>query len=525
MSLLKTGKRSNTGPLSVRVPDTSTNVVALIKRVLAPPLGSNRYPSLSVVFLSKCTIPYIYKKGSDGNLVTEKDEYEPLEIEGGGETTFVSIYSVPAGVGPGDLVFIEGLFYTAWRKADSSGKSFTCVKISKYEIPFVPTEILKIPRANRLPDVNRDVLCAGRSFDVAAAPYMFFAVQVTKNPVVEADGEAYGEFQIPEVGDPNGYSFVPFTEKGQQPKGRIDSLTGGTDADNKVTDNQFAVCINAYESDIDSTGAVLLTVRCRLYSDSIQRFMIGGLWSKLGPVMAPHLHGVALCMSDPSKTANQIYDPSSGYNGAMFCSVSFFPDLAVIARSCGVQCTWDEAVAISGNVLKNPSDVKCSTYSNARVSQSTAINLMEYAGDATRLKQGADDGEIHFYVVANFTDGVRHALGEKELVLTQVFTKKFHEGNFVNSQVALAIYAVLSDKKSQYRIHDYLRVHADLPAPIDTLRKLDARRMLAAGEDERPKKAVEERPKKVAEERPKKVVEERRKKARVSEDEEEEESE
>lgn len=521
MSLLKSAKRSTTGALSVRVPDVSTSTVVLVRGVIPPPMGSNRYPSLSVVFLAACTIPYNYKKGTDTNTVTDQDKFAPIMIPGGGTTNFVSIFSVPFGISAGDIVAIDGLYFTAYEKADGKrGTSLTCVKIVKCETPFVPSEIWKIPRECRLPSMNRDVLVSGRMFESQHAPYTFFVVRITASPSSAEDGEAYGDFQVPAAKDINGYSFVPHQEnKNAAPKGRIDALTGGTNSENKVDDNQLVVCINGFDSESESSPAVLISVRCRLYSDSICRFMVGSLWTKLGPVMMPHLEGTALCVTDPSKTGNQIYDPNCGYNGALYASVTLFPNLAVTSKACGIPCTWDEAIAIGGKKLSTPNALVSGSFSNSVLSQATAVNLLEYTGDATRLKQAFEEGEVSFYVVANFLDKVRRDITSKKSSVITVCTEPNFEENFVNSEVAIAVYACVSEPTSPFRIHDYLRPYADMPAAIDTMRKQDAKRVHREELSKAPAASAPPSPVKMR--KPAKTS----KKARVAKQEEEEESE
>lgn len=461
----------------------------MVKRIIMPPEGSKRYPSVSVVFLSDCEVPYTYKKEKSGsnNLVSESDDFPPIKIGAGERTRFVSIYSVPAGIASGDIVVIGGLHFNAYKptSAATPSFSFSCINMAKCEVRVVPQMILDMPPAQRMFDPELDLARMGVERHVSASEenagaqggrWTFFAVFVEKGSSGAKEGMIIGEFQVPPINDTNSYSFLPHSDNKSVAATRQDALTGGSSAEGKVVDNQFLVCMQA-----EGAPPIMASVRCRLYSDSIDRFHVGAFWSQLGPVFLPNLFGVALCVSDPLKTQEQMYDSSDGIHGAMHAAVSFFPDLARIAAECGIECSWTEAETIARGGLANPVAISC--YSTQlpptlkALAQSTAINLLEFKGDASRIKQGVDEGDLALYVVSNMLDKCKRDIANKKASLLETFTETNYQDNFHASGVAVAIFVVVraSCPVEGVKIQDYIKVHADLPAAVDTMSMRAAR--------------------------------------------------
>jgi hypothetical protein len=439
---------------------------------------------VSVVFLSNCTVPYNFKKKKNdtNNLISESDEFQDIKVLAGEHTRFVSIFSVPAAINSGDIVMIVGLHFTAYKTSEDADAmtTFTCINMVKCETRVMPQLIWEMPPVQRMFDPELDMVRSGIAADPRSVNrWTFFAVFVEKGVSGAKDGTIYGEFQVPPINDTNSYSYLPYTDVKNAPQmERQDALTGGSSMDNKVLDNQLLVCMKR-----ENEAPIMASVRCRLYSDSTDRFHVGALWSQLGPVFVPSLYGVALCVADPSKTQEQIYDSSDGIQGAIHAAVSFFPDLSRIVVECGIECSWADADIISRGALANPSAVSSYTTQLPPVfkalAQSTAINLLEFKGDASRIKQGVDENEIALYVVSNMLDKCKRDIANKKSTLLDTFTEQDYSDNFHSNSVAVGIFAVVRSTNTieGVKIQDYIKVHVDLPAAVDTMGMRAAKRV------------------------------------------------
>ena len=484
-SIFKSAKRSQNARLSAKLPENSTHATVMVKRIKLPPEGSKRYPSISVVFLSDCEVPYNFKKEKNGgnNHVTNKDSFPPIKVNAGENTRFVSIFSVPAGIVSGDIVVISGLHFNAYKPSNEANASFSfsCVNMAKCEIRVIPQLILDMPSAQRMFDPELDINIMGvERPQLSGDRWTFFAVFVEKGVGGAKPGMIMGEFQVPPFNDTNSYSYLPHSDnKSTVSPVRQDVLTGGSSPEGKVVDNQFLVCMQA-----EDAAPIMVSVRCRLYSDSIERFHVGALWTQLGPVLVPNLFGVALCVCDPNKTQEQMYDSSDGIHGAMHAAVSFFPDHARIVPECGIECSWEEAEEIARGKLSDPSAVSC--YSTQlpptfkALAQSSAINLLEFKGDASRIKQGVEEGELALYVVSNMLEKCKRDIINKKATLLETFTEMNYTDNFQGNNVAVAIFVIVRDSTNMVegvKIQDYIKVHADLPAAVDTMSMRAAKRV------------------------------------------------
>lgn len=488
MSLLSRATPS-TGKLSTSIPEKSAQGKFYLRHVVAPVNGSKQYPSMSVVPLEKIAVPYNHKKSASGkNAVSEYEVFNDIILEAGGQTLFISMYSVPTELLPGTIIELRGITFNAYRSKDdpSTGSleidqtpmsceerkanpSFEAKQGGPCYQAMIPKVLGSIARENQTLHKERDVLSNYDilSMDLAKKkPYTFIAVRVVGENVPTDDGLCYGKFLLPNLDDPKTFAYVPFQKdnKAGAPKGEVLALSGGSQTDGTpgVRDLEFFVCQNG----IDGEAAFMVSARTKLYSDSIAYFQVGNKWKQLGPVFAKDLQGTAFCVVDPAKSKDQNFTRNENTIGAIACSTTFFPDLVTMARSLGISCKWEEALAIGG--ISDPTKVvSASPFKSSDIINVNAVNILGYSGDISRLKKGYEDGEVEFYAVSNLHDMAKDAIVDNPDRKVSTFS---NNKNFANNSPAIVIYALLKNPDGEIRIHDYLRSTPDLPAAVDTIR-------------------------------------------------------
>ena len=297
-----------------------------------------------------------------------------------------------------------------------------------------------IPFVGRSLNLPRDVPKFDQQFVQTTDEYTFIYIRVDPEGS-DNDHTLCGFFKPPpQEGDTNVAWYKP------QDKDKEIALTGGTDpVDNtKVLDLQFN-----FVQKTTGTDEVLIMGRGKLYKDSVSKFKVD--WDKLGPVLAQHLYGNAMCTLNREKTKQCVYDPAVFF-GSVALYIQLHPDLPKIVKACGIKMSLENCIKLAPALadlahLNGPREESDTTNMDA-------VNLLRFKGDASQLEGYIATNQVELYVISNmkmecypeYTDeeGVTQLVPKEnetawlnEMLVLKNFSKKDRE---------IAVFAVPKDK-------------------------------------------------------------------------------
>ena len=419
------------GPLSTPTPTNSATSICLVRSVSPAPPGNKRYMSVSVIFLETCMVPYLYKKGTDMNLVTSTDKYEARQYEAGGHTYWISIYSMPSDIVAGMVVMVSGLTYNMWKLTDGrEGCSLTAYKFEACNMSDLFTMVYKIPYSRRELKES-DLKFNMKPYDMNNKEHTFTVITMIGDETEKTSMQgAYGKFIMPKEG---GYRFIPSGMTGEN-KTEVDVFCGYSGSSG-VRDLEFPVMFTREGSEDD----LYVSIRGRLYSSSIVELQTFNDWKWLGPELMPHARGDLFAILDPSKTKDQNATTDNNV-ASCYCTLFFYPKLGEMVRLAGIQVTYDQMVEMLNYVEESS---KKSMVINPYVyNHTSAVNVMAL-GNTAEIKMGASDGFLEFWMVSNAYVPIKRVMKQDPSCIVKEMGDM---GNFPEKR-ALAVYAVL---KSEY---------------------------------------------------------------------------
>lgn len=427
-------------PSTISYPEYSTSFLGILTfkkeaENVAPPKKKGPW-SFSVVPLMDKEVPYGYAIPHPKKIFIKDLGNKPIVLTKGTRAEYIAMFGGSQSLVCGNVYLFDGVCYTHFvhtdreTKVQENRRSISCCKIIPERDIDWQSLIGSIPFEHRSLNLVRDVPKFDQQFDSICEDQTFICIKVDPEGSDSANTLCGYITPPPQEGDPNVTAYKP------QDKEKDLALTGGTDSDDgqKVLDLQFNFVQKAQEG-----TEVLIMGRGKLYRDSVKKFKVD--WEKLGPTLAQHLYGDAICILNRKKTKKCIYDPDQ-YFGSVYLYIHLQPDLPKIIRKCGPKMSFDRCKQLAPMLsdmahLEGPKEESDDTCLDV-------VNLLRFQGDASILEQGIRDGEIELYVISNMRMECCPSSMDEDEWFTELNVLK----NFPKKERELAIFAIPTNGKS-----------------------------------------------------------------------------
>jgi hypothetical protein len=446
------------------IPNGSATVIAMYLLTVKPK-AEKGWPSLSVIPLTKVSVPYAFST-SPSNLIKEADkDAKPKELGGGERSILVSMYKATDYL-PGSICLIQGLEYNTFLTAKTSGFSYTCARITVMPDANLWKLMDALPLPNRTLSLERDVPPPAESCLPYGEEkeYRFLCIKVSKKEPPMGDGELYGKFTMPASKDASFLKFKPFTKAGEPEQPESLALTGGI-SDQQCVDHQFFLAQNTSKTLEDGsveTGRFEVLGRCKLFESSIRRLQVD--WMKMAFVLLPHLEGLCPSAINQEKSRSLVYDTNSAMAGSIQFGAHLYPDLAAISRSIGIKVSWDSCLQLVPEAFKDLAKMTHPDFRPSDIYSCTGINILHFAGDISCLPEASHLGLVEFYVVSNILQQFAKDMNSKsEAERIKVLNNLDYYSEYDR---VLNIYAVMvPNPNSKLSIIDYVSTSVARPPP------------------------------------------------------------
>lgn len=415
--------------------------------------------TFSVVMLEDVTIPYIFKKPgpNSSNTITSPVEGEvPIVFSAGVESHYFSMYKAPKIV-EGGFYRMEDVYFEVYASAKDPnlGRSFTCARMTPVHVPDIQAVMCKIPFESRSIDMNRDIPGDDRLLYVSNKQDKNHFVYVKVGPQHESDGDiVYGKFTPPAPGQPVVSMYVPKMKSkvgsngvpsaAQESVAPVIALTGGRISDS-VVDNQFMLQQNK-----SGDASLVIMGFTKLFGESLYRLQVD--WQQFAGILIPCLEGDGFSLINREKTRDLVVD-NPDFVGAVSLSTYFHPKLSAMMRNVGFKLNWENCVKLAPQ-LKTPSIMR-SERPQINLTWADGINILEFAGDVSLLKQASDEGYVELYALTNcpFTPQKRMDMQKRNQL--DIIAHLCDDGEYCNGPRVTAIFAICT-ALSEYPIKDYV---------------------------------------------------------------------
>lgn len=446
---LKERSFTRTSPMP---PNSIRGVLCLVLKVFDQKESNKNMLSFTAILMHETEIPYIFiprkREGKPTKPLSDASKLNPPKtnlimepvpgeistiISAGGIATVFSIYK-PASSGweleGGNFYSMDGVYYDMFKLAeeDEPKKSFSCKKITPVEV--VAEEIMsQIPFEFRSINKERDIVRASLNH---RHDYRFVWVTVSAET---QNSRVYGRFTVPNAKEALITTYVPYNPDKSETVAII-ALTGGKRVQGTVevtADNQF----NLLQKN-DTGESEMFMGLTKLYPESLLRLHM--CWQTFAKTIFPFLCGNAFALIDPTKTASIEMDDPDTF--AVCLNTFFTPDLAGIARGAGFKLQWDSCVLLDER-MQNPvemvSPVRVQSFAGLN-----AVNLLQFTGDITGLKEAEQVGYVEFYAFTNIFMNVAARAAFQAKSEQEVITELLDPTRYEDERVSV-IFAVCTE--------------------------------------------------------------------------------